>query len=312
MGSDFKRLIRVTPRGVDWCAKQGLDAPEGTWLQVNGVDDAEALARDWKAPLVDWDIQTAADVVVITAQQGTRVVRSLTYDPEGGWSVSGKPLPFEDGPALRKWLKRKRLLASPDGYDVLAAFLGGPWDESTKLAREPEVVRPPPKPVKRSALDVITDAWVAREWRTVVALLKKSKGKGLGKFPNHMLVGATANDELDAMRLLLAAKVDPNKKDGAGDLPLPRARSREAIALLLKAKAKIDLKNGDGQTALIAAVTNLNPQSAECVRALLDAGANPSQTFDGQSPVQLAKAFARAHKSAKPWADAVVPMLEPE
>jgi hypothetical protein len=107
MGTDRKVFVR----GADW-EELGEDS------------DARAESRTRGAVTVAWQIQTTSDVIQIECFDRGELVRSLMYVREGGrWSQQGAAQPFESK-ALGAWLKKKKLLASPDGYDVLECFLG--------------------------------------------------------------------------------------------------------------------------------------------------------------------------------------------
>lgn len=73
---------------------------------------------------VEWSIHTAVDQIWIVAYRAGEVVRELRYAASEGWTKRGKALPFENTARLGKLLRKRRLLASPDGYEVLDAFLG--------------------------------------------------------------------------------------------------------------------------------------------------------------------------------------------
>jgi hypothetical protein len=84
----------------------------------------ERLSRDLGTTVVRWSIVTAVDQIWIVAYKNGALVRELRYAAGDGWTKRGTPLPFENTRELGKWLRKRNLLASPDGYDVLDAFLG--------------------------------------------------------------------------------------------------------------------------------------------------------------------------------------------
>jgi hypothetical protein len=109
MGADEKLFIR-----------------EGsTWIErTPGASRAQELSRELHTIAVEWSIQTAVDQIWIVAYREGEPVRELRYASGEGWIQRGKALPFENTGELARWLKKRRLIASPDGYDVLDAFLG--------------------------------------------------------------------------------------------------------------------------------------------------------------------------------------------
>ncbi len=306
MASDDKVLVQINPPAAAWLlAKHGIEAEEGSWLQVTGLEAAPKLALKWKTPLVRWSIQTTAEVLMMSATVGGKDVRDLTYiGEEGTWDTRGKPQPFEDVPALAKWLKRKRLSVSPDGYDVLVAFLGASWDESTELAHA-EVEAYEPYEIEPDEEDLLRDAVSEGKWPKVNKLLRK---KQLRRAGSELLGDAAGRDDLSAAKKLIAAGADPNLPDRRS--PLHRAKSKGMVKLLIKAGAKTENVDEGGQTPLVGAVTNVNPNTPEYVGALLAAGANGAVRFKGASLVSLMKRHVAGKKYAKPWASELEPLLQ--
>lgn len=108
MGFDEKLLVR-----------------EGdAWTELDPALAPATVSIERSADVVAWSIHTAVDQIWIVAYQNGAIVRELRYASGEGWTKRGKALPFENTAELGKWLRKKRLLASPDGYDVLNAFLG--------------------------------------------------------------------------------------------------------------------------------------------------------------------------------------------
>jgi hypothetical protein len=109
MGTDQKLFVRD---GAGWVER----APRAR--------HAEELSRELHTIAVEWSIQTAADQIWIVAYSDGEAVREVRYASGEGWTRRGKALPFENKTELARWFRKRRLLASPDGYDVLDAFLG--------------------------------------------------------------------------------------------------------------------------------------------------------------------------------------------
>jgi hypothetical protein len=132
MGSDSKLYVRIDEDQADALRSAIADercAAErnGAWLALTPADRGvgEALSRRLGVVAVFWDINTTVDQIWLTCLQRGRVVRELRYTADDGWATNrGKPMPFENTRALERWLARNDLLASPDGYAVLEAFLG--------------------------------------------------------------------------------------------------------------------------------------------------------------------------------------------
>jgi ankyrin repeat protein len=101
---------------------------------------------------------------------------------------------------------------------------------------------------------------------------------------------ATAR-RLEAARLLLAAKADPNAANAGGDTPLmeaTRSGDAELVALLIGAGARVNASNTAGSAPLLhAAQFGLQ----EIATILLDAHADASVTdSEGRTPLELAEA----------------------
>ena len=112
---------------------------------------------------------------------------------------------------------------------------------------------------------------------------------------------ATAR-RLQAARLLLAAKADPNAADLAGDTPLLKATlsgDAELVTMLIGAGARVNARNEDGSAPLLLASQY---GLREIVSTLLRAHADTSiMDSEGHTPLQLAQSAGN---------DAIVRMLE--
>lgn len=94
------------------------------WQEQDSDTDAKAISASLGTTAVAWKIETASDSIWIECFRNGALVRELTYvRTEQRWIRRGLPQTFEAA-ALSIWTRRKKLLASPDGYDVLACFLG--------------------------------------------------------------------------------------------------------------------------------------------------------------------------------------------
>jgi hypothetical protein len=127
VGFDGKKLIPADERTQ---RALGLSVPAGTWLRIADEADAERVSELLPGVVVMWSISTVADQIWIVAFARGRKVRELRYAERALLTDEGSPLPFEDGAALRALFVQKPLLASPHGYDVLKAFLGGDYQDA--------------------------------------------------------------------------------------------------------------------------------------------------------------------------------------
>jgi hypothetical protein len=133
MASNDKVFIRAAERPslrAELGTQRFID--RGDWLELESTEaldsssnHATALSQKLGVITVYWSIHTVVDQIWMQAFRQGDVVRTLRYSADEGWAENwGARLPFENRKELAKWTKRKRLLASPDGYDVLEAFLG--------------------------------------------------------------------------------------------------------------------------------------------------------------------------------------------
>jgi hypothetical protein len=119
VGGDTALAASLASRFEDVTVRDG-------WAEVAGEEDlAETLSRELDVTCIHWLIHTAVDQIWIKAFKKGRAVRELLYSSDGGWEVKkGRRLPHENEEAMPTFLRRRDLRASPDGYDVLDAFLG--------------------------------------------------------------------------------------------------------------------------------------------------------------------------------------------
>lgn len=292
MGFDQKILVLTTPRLVEELrAQHSVQVTAGTWLQVNGLGKSGAkLSLETRTTVVEFEIVTFSDIVTISAWRGGKNVRRVVFDAEGefekhggnprGWSVRGRKLAFEDTAGLSRWLARESIQASPDGYEVLEAFLGAGYDASTPLARAP----PQLPRAEKQAPD--PDMAAAR------------------------FFDAARRGDLSKLEELLQAGVDPNVSDEEGNA-LHGTGSPAAIALLVHRGVDLERRDSVGMTPLLVAVANLNGDSEACLAALLDAGANPLVTTAGGVGVfELVAEGVRAEAASAVFAPAIVRLLE--
>jgi len=145
------------------------------------------------------------------------------------------------------------------------------------------------------------------------------KAKGLIDKPGSTIVNARDADTGETalmiaikrrdtpwMGFLLQNGADPNLKDGDGNTPLVAAAMNgfpEGVRALLAAKAQVDGSNGRGETALIKAV---HMRDTGSVQMLLAAGADPDRTDNqaGLSARDYAARDIRTGQLAKIMAEA--------
>jgi tetratricopeptide (TPR) repeat protein len=127
VGFDGKKLIPAderTQRALE------ISVPAGTWLRIADEADAKRVSELLPGVVVQWTISTVAEQIWVVVFARGKVVRELRYAECALLTNEGSPLPFEDGAALRALFAQKPLLASPHGYDVLQAFLGGDYQDA--------------------------------------------------------------------------------------------------------------------------------------------------------------------------------------
>lgn len=141
MASDSQVYVRIDGDTVARVAALGHTGTEDRgWLQLGDLDDRVAIHISGALPaiVVVFSIDTVVDQTWIRAWEAGRQVRELRIASGERWTNWGVQFPFEAKAELRTWLKRRRVLASPDGYDVLAAFLGHPNVSPLKDVIEPD------------------------------------------------------------------------------------------------------------------------------------------------------------------------------
>ena len=109
-------------------------------------------------------------------------------------------------------------------------------------------------------------------------------------------IAAVAND-VAMLRLLVELGADARRitspYDGTALIAAAHLGHDEVVRMLIAAGAPLDHVNNLGWTALIEAVVlgDGGPRHLACVKALLDAGANPNLSDrDGRTPLALARA----------------------
>ncbi len=117
---------------------------------------------------------------------------------------------------------------------------------------------------------------------------------GEGRFTPLCYVCNAEREDVEAARLLLAHKADPNLPAGNGSCPIHFATQRGyfgIVSLLLKHEANVNYPGADGLTPLCFACaptyrSDYYRKNREVVRALLEAGADPNiPSNEGNSPL---------------------------
>ncbi|MBL8910734.1 MAG: hypothetical protein JNM17_08540 [Archangium sp.] len=125
-------LVRVVNEfTIDALEQSGLGYEpykSGRWVQVPPRYEAASLSKALDTEVVEVHLSTSVDSIEIFISANGRSVRRLEYGPlqrSNGWKKPfGQPRAYEQDDVLKKWLKKKNLLASPDGYEVMDAVLG--------------------------------------------------------------------------------------------------------------------------------------------------------------------------------------------
>jgi hypothetical protein len=315
VGTDRKALLRINAPAATWLAQErNVSAPVGIWLTVDTLEGARALAQRFKTAWAGFVIETVSETLMLGGGVGRRETRYLeqTCDERGRsrWRASGAPLPFEDGRAVTRWLQRKRFSVNSDGYELLSAFLGGPLDELSEITTEERTVALPavprrfePAAEERSPAEQLRDAFYDRRWSIVAKLARAPEARAEA---GELLYLAAQDGNARAMKVLLAAKADPNTRGEGGQTALHITYAPALVAALVKAGADVEARDSRGLTPLLAEMSNLNPRSASYVRALLAAGANPdARAPDGRSPEGLLRRYVQRRKAAAQWAPGV-------
>lgn len=93
--------------------------------------------------------------------------------------------------------------------------------------------------------------------------------------PTGGLIKAVLQGDFDEVKRLLAADADPDERDDRDNTPLIIASGRgrrDIMQALIDGGANVDCVNRNGYTALLTAVTSLDP--VESVHMLVEAGAD--------------------------------------
>lgn len=150
MGSDRKTFVLADAALAQYLKSEvGVSVRENAWIEIEGDVRADLLSAQRNAVVVEWSIQTTVDQIWIKTFASGQRARELLYDGGRWTTVSGTPLPCENASEIDRWLKSEKLLASPDGYGVLDAFLGAPAEERIDRVHADRFgVRPPPPPTE--------------------------------------------------------------------------------------------------------------------------------------------------------------------
>jgi len=135
MGSDTRMFVRVVnERTLDALTASGFGYAlykSGRWVEIQNRFDPAALSKALETEVAELYLSTTMDSIEIFISAFGRRVRQLSYgtgDRRGWKKPVGKPRAYEHPEAVKAWLKKKGLLASPDGYDVMDAVLGEAGD----------------------------------------------------------------------------------------------------------------------------------------------------------------------------------------
>lgn len=131
MGSDTKMFVRVVNEStLEELAAAGVGYEpykSGRWVQIPAKYDPVEFSRVLETEVAELYLSTTMDSIEIFVTAFGRRVRRLAYGTgeRRGWKKPvGKLRAYEQHELVNKWLKRKDLLASPDGYEVMDAVLG--------------------------------------------------------------------------------------------------------------------------------------------------------------------------------------------
>lgn len=129
MASTHRMLIRIEASQASWFEQHhGRRFEPGSWVEVEDASRAErANARTFSsllhATVAELELQSTVEQVWIHGYIDGELAREL-LSVDGAWQiVEGEPFDFEDGPAVRRWLARKRF-SSEHGEALFEALLG--------------------------------------------------------------------------------------------------------------------------------------------------------------------------------------------
>jgi hypothetical protein len=118
-------VIRIEATQVAWFEQHhGRSFPLGSWVEVRDPEqDGRAYSKLLQASVAELEVQSTVDQVWIHAYSEGGLDRELLFS-EGAWQiVHSNGWPYEDKPAMPRWLSKKRFY-SDHGDSVFEALLG--------------------------------------------------------------------------------------------------------------------------------------------------------------------------------------------
>ncbi|PUE48954.1 hypothetical protein B9Z47_05415 [Limnohabitans sp. 2KL-1] len=156
---------------------------------------------------------------------------------------------------------------------------------------------------KWSALMHLVSGYSDKKAVLVEMLLKKGAKVELSDFEGNTALHLMANQyhSTDAeVKLLLDAKADPNAVNDLGETPLMICNSTKSMELLIKAGASVDAIDKAQKTALIHGIGGYRSDAHLRVKVLLNAKANPDiKDNDGETALMKAVRSDNYHKSVR-------------